>query len=116
MGNGIEKFMVEPVGPDLEPLGVAGGAEKPRFATESDQELGPAVVAADAGEAALQEAAIEELLHRPPCGAPEPAVSGLELLLVHSLEVFEVIVDEAVEGALAGPARLVDAERRAAGW
>jgi hypothetical protein len=60
--DGVEHFVLEPVGPDLEPFGVAARAEIARLATEREQELGITVLADDACEAVVQNAAVEELL------------------------------------------------------
>jgi hypothetical protein len=49
VGDGVEEFVLEPVGPDLEPPGVAGGAESARPATEGDEELGLTAIRADTG-------------------------------------------------------------------
>ena len=52
VGDGVEEHVLEPVGPDFEPLGVAGGAEDAGLAAEGDEELGVAALAAQACEAA----------------------------------------------------------------
>lgn len=64
--DSVEELVVEPVGPDLESLGVACGTENPRLATEGHQELGPTAIAADASETSFEESAVQELLR----GAP----------------------------------------------
>ena len=61
VGDGVEELVLEPVGPDLEALGVAARAEEARLAAEGDQELGATLVATHAGEPVLHDAAVEVL-------------------------------------------------------
>jgi len=103
---------VEPVGPDLQPLRVARGAENPDPAAEGDQKLAPTAFAAHPREPRLQHAAIEKPLDGAPCPRPQPAVSWLELVLVNPDERLEVILDQPVERGLLRPARLVGARRQ----
>jgi hypothetical protein len=95
--DGVEHFVLEPVGPDLEPFGVAAGTEIARLTTEGDQELGITVLADDASEAVVENAAIEELLDGALGCTAQAAVLGLELFLVDGHERLEVFLDEPVE-------------------
>ena len=60
----VEEFVLEPVGPDLESLGVAGGTEDADFAAEGDEELGVAAFATDTRKARFEHSTVEKLLHR----------------------------------------------------
>jgi len=60
--DGVENFVLEPVGPDLETLGVTARAEIAGLAAEGDQVLGVTVLADNACEAVVENAAVEELL------------------------------------------------------
>jgi len=48
MGDGVQEFVLEPLTPDGQALGVAGRAEVARLATEGDEEFGAALIAANA--------------------------------------------------------------------
>jgi len=90
-------------------LGAAGGTEPPSFAGKREQELGSAAGAADAGEASLEDAAVEVPRDDPvQDGAPE-AVAGLEEILPGPLDDLEEGLEQLVERGLGGPAGAVDA-------
>ena len=89
--------MLEPVGPDLELLGVAGGADDARLAAEGDEELGLAALTDDAGEALIENAAVEEALQGAPGGVTQAPVLGLEAFFVNADEGVEEIFDQAVQ-------------------
>jgi len=57
------------------------------------------------GAGTAEEPAVQELLRRAPGGVTEPAVAGLELLLVDAEEGLEVVLDEMAERGFLGPAR-----------
>ena len=88
----------------------ATGADAALLAGESDEELVSAVGAADAGEAVLEVAALEELAdglvdHRPPV----TELAGVAFA-VDGAEVVEVLSDEAVEVGFPGLPRPVYAD------
>jgi hypothetical protein len=97
VGDGIEDLVLEPIGPDLESFGVAGGAEDAGLAAEGDEELGVTLVAAHAGKALFEDTAVEEALDGAPGGSSQATVAGLELLFVNEGEGLEVVLDEAIE-------------------
>ena len=78
-------------------------------AAERHQELGAARLAAHAGEAVLQEAAVEEARGRAAGRRAQRAVRALEALLMLALQTIEVIGQHAVERRVLGPARRVGA-------
>jgi len=112
MWDGVEQFVVEPVGPNLEPFRMARRAQDPNFAAERDEKLGTAPLAPDPREPRLQNASIEKLLDRAPRLSPQPAAARLELVLVSIDEQFELALDQSVERGLLRSARLVGAWRR----
>ncbi len=70
-------------------LGAAGGTEPPPFAGKREKKLGSAAGTADAGEASLEDAAVEVPSDDPvQDGAPE-AVAGLEEILPGPLDGLE---------------------------
>jgi hypothetical protein len=62
VGNVAEDIGFDPLAPDHEPLGMAGGAQVAALATEGDEEGRAAPRAADVHEAVLEEAAVQEAL------------------------------------------------------
>ncbi len=58
-----QQGLVQPEAPPRQPFGVATGAEVARLAGEGEEVLVVAGIAADPGEAVLQETAIEKLVH-----------------------------------------------------
>jgi len=81
-------------------------------AAERHQELGAARLAAHAGEAVLQEAAVEEARGRAAGRRAQRAVRAFEALLMHVLQALELIGQHAVERRVLGPARRVGAGTR----
>ena len=79
-------------GARLDVLLVAGGAEPTALAGESEQVFVFAMVAADAREAALQVAAVEEFVDHLGDDGAEEAVAGLVLLGIDVLELVIVAV------------------------
>jgi hypothetical protein len=71
---------------------VAGGAKPAALAGEGEQILVLAMVAPDAGEAALQVAAVEEFVDHLGDDGAEEAVAGLVLLGIDFLELVVVAV------------------------
>jgi len=88
---------------------MAGGAELASLAAERHQELGAAFAAAHPRAAVLEQAAVEEARGRMAGRWAQWAVRALEALLVHALQVLEVIGEHAVERRVLGPARRVGA-------
>ena len=86
-----EQRGVQPLGPDGESLGMTTGAEIPALAREGEQILVRAGVAADAGEAVLEDAAGKELVGDL-CddGAPW-AILAREALVVDRLQAIQMI-------------------------
>jgi len=86
-------------------LGPAGRAEPASLAGEGEQVLGGAVGAADAGEAPLEDAAVEVPRDHPVEEATPEAVSALEEILPRPLDGLEQGLEQRVQGRLGGPAR-----------
>ena len=84
---------------------MAGGAELALLAAERHQELGAARLAAHPREAVLEQTAVEEARGRAAGRRAPRAVRALETLLVHALQVLEVIGQHAVERRVLGLAR-----------
>jgi hypothetical protein len=76
---------------------VTGGAEDAGLAAEGDEELRVTLVATHAGEALLEDSAVEEALDGAPGGSSETTIARLELLFVDEGEGLEVILDESIE-------------------
>ena len=76
---------------------MAGGAEVAALAAEGDQELRPALLAPNPGEARFEQATVKELLDDLAHHGPPGAVAVLEALLIDAGQLFEVILEEAVE-------------------
>jgi hypothetical protein len=89
---------LEPVAPDEEALGMAGGTEVTRLAAEGDEESGSTFRAVDADEAVLEEATVEETRNDLVDAAVEATVSPAESLVVNMDETVVVILKETVEG------------------
>ena len=106
--DGVEEFVLEPVGPDLEALGVTAGAEVARLAAEGNEELGLAALADDAGETVLEDAAVEEALQSSPGDVAQAPVLGLEAFFVDADEGVEEIFEQPVQRRLARSPRPVD--------
>jgi len=92
-----EQALVQPQAPLGEPPRVTRRTEVPPLAAERHQKLGAAGGAAHAGEAVLEQAAVEQPADRPTRRRTQRAVHGLEALLVYPLERREVIGQHAVE-------------------
>jgi len=98
-----------PAGLLQRPLLVARRAETTPPAGIRDQEFLAALGTADAGEAVLEIAALEELLHdRPDDGSPE-TVALLVTLLVDRLELRKEALDQTVKWRLVRAAGTIDA-------
>jgi hypothetical protein len=89
-------------------LGPAGRTEPPTFARESQEELGGAVGAPDAGEASLEDAAVEVPRDHPVEDAAPEAVAALEEILPSPLDGREQGLEQRVERGLGRPTRPVD--------
>jgi hypothetical protein len=60
VGHLRKEMFPEPPAPENEVLGLAAGAEHPLAATETHDELGPAVPTGNTGEAVLEDPALEK--------------------------------------------------------
>ena len=100
---------------ELDLLLVAGGAEPAPLAGERQQVLVLAVIAADAGEPALEVAAVEELVDDLRDDGAQEAVAGLVALLVDVQERGRNAADRHCQsGDCLGPARTIDLLHHAA--
>ena len=85
-------------------LGGAGGPEASTLARESEQILGPAGVAPEAGEARFEKSAIEEGVEGLVDAATPEAVASLEALLPEALDLLVAGLDEAIQRRESGTA------------
>jgi hypothetical protein len=88
---------------------VAARAQTPELAGEGDQELVPAVRAADPGDALVEDAAIEVAVDCRLDAGSQVAVTSLEPRLICAQEPLEVVSECPVEEGVLGMARAVDA-------
>lgn len=101
VGHGSKDAGGEEGGGGLDVFLVAGGAEPAAFAGEGQEVFVAAVVAADAGEAAVEVAAVEEFVDDLRDDGAQGAEAGLVFARVGCAEVGEVAVGALPEGRLA---------------
>ena len=116
-GDGEDKLPVGDAGADRVRDGVgrqeraflmATGAQAALAAGEGDEHLVAAVRTADAREAEVQVAAMEELAgHRADDRAPRPVELGITLI-IGALELGVIPLDDLIEGRLPGLARAIN--------
>ena len=108
MRHGLTHILGNVDGEQQSPLLMTTGADTPLLAGEGHEELVATVGAADTGEALSQVAAPEELIDG--CGDDRPPEAELAsiALVIHGLEVVEVLANEAVEVRLQWLARSID--------
>jgi hypothetical protein len=96
MGNGLENFLTEPFAKFHHTLLMAGGAEVPAFAREGQEILVATVLALDAGETIVEDAAIkiavDHLLHI----RAEETVLGGKALVIDLLKFLKMILNAPV--------------------
>ena len=98
VGHGGEDLVEDEAGGGLDVFLVAGGTEPAAFAGEGEQILVLAVVAANAGKAALEVAALEEFVDDLGDDGAEGAEAGLVILGIGLLECVIMMVGTLPEG------------------
>ena len=98
VGHGRQDLVEDEAAGGLDVFLVAGGTEPAAFAGEGEQVLVRAVVAANAGKAALEVAALEEFVDDFGNDGAEGAEAGLAGLGVDFLEVVVVVVGALPQG------------------
>lgn len=112
LGDGEDPLGVADVGDDLVlqeccelggALGAAGRAEPAPLAGEGEQVFGGAIGTADAGEASLEDAAVEIPRDHPVEEAAPEAVAALEEVFLGPLDGLVEGLEQRVQGRLGGP-------------
>ena len=92
-------------------FGVAGRADPPLFAAESEQVLASAVIALEPGEARVRDSTVKVTSHNRVDEASPEAVFFFESLLPNGLDIFVVGLEELIQSGVLGLSRSVEGER-----